>query len=169
LLLVPCACRHARHGLSRRDVTGNDRACADKGARANADSPQDYDARAERGASLDDRALLLPINLALELARLVRRTRELVVDEERPVADEHFVVDFDTAADEGVTLDLAPGTDHDLALNFDKRANACLVADVTAVEIRKRTYDDALTECDFVDETVRRVVHRFLDHRQPPP
>jgi hypothetical protein len=85
------------------------------------------------------------------------------------VADEDLVCDFDAAADERVALDLASCANHGITLDFDKRPDTRLVADVTAVEVREGRDDDASSEGDVIDQATGGLVHRLTGHRQPPP
>src|SRR5207249_1752394 len=130
--------RHARDRLARRDVPGDDGACANECAGADPDAAEHDDARAERRAALDDGAHELPVGICLELARVSRRARKLVVDEERAVADENLVLDLDACADERMTLDFAASADHSVTLDLDEWPHARVVADAAAVKIRKR-------------------------------
>jgi hypothetical protein len=75
-----------------------------------------------------------------------------VGDERAAASDEDFVFDLDAGADERMTLDLAALSDHDPALDFDERPDACVVSEAAAVEIRERLDDHALTEFDIVQE-----------------
>src|SRR5205823_10323866 len=72
--------------------------------------------------------------------------------------------DHDTRTDEAVALDLAAGADHDVALDLHERADACLVADATAVEIRERGDDDVTPELGVVDHPVGGVVRGLPFH-----
>ena len=51
------------------------------------------------------------------------------------------------------------------ALDLDERADAGVVADPAAVEVRERVDDDVLAELDVVDQAVRRVVGGAVSHR----
>ena len=107
----------------------------------------------------------LPVVVPCKVTVLIRRLRELVVDEHHPVADEHAVADPHAVADERVALDLAALADHSSALNLDERADARSGTDAAAVEIREREDDDTLAELDVGDEPVRRLVRRLQSHR----
>src|SRR5207244_1846051 len=136
-------------------------------ALADPNSTKYHTPRPESRAALDDRALEGPVRVGLELTRLARRAWELVVDEQRPVADEDLVFDLHAATDERVALDLASRADHRITLDLDERSDPGLVADATPVEVRERRDDDPFPEGHVVDQTVWRIVRRLTGHASP--
>src|SRR5207248_10733338 len=72
--------------------------------------------------------------------------------------------DSHAVADDRVALDLAVRADDSAALDFDIWADARVVADLAAVEVRERVDDDVIAELDIVDQAVRRVVDRTVSH-----
>jgi hypothetical protein len=163
-LSLSCSGRHAGDRLARRYVPRDDRARTDERAGSDADSTKHDNARSERGATLDDRAHELPVRISLELARLGRRARELVVDEERAVAYEDLVLNLDTAADKAVTLDFAARAYNSVTLDLDERAHTRVVADAASIKVRERRDGDVLAEVDLIDEAVGSVVRRVRRH-----
>ena len=62
---------------------------------------------------------------------------KLIVDEVDVVTYEHFVIDRDAFADEGMTLDLTPSTNRRTALNLHERADARFVTYVAPVKVNE--------------------------------
>src|SRR5204863_5259707 len=139
---LSCPGRHAGDRLARRNVPRDDRARTDERAGSDADSTKHDDARSERRAALDNRAHELPVRISLELARLGRRARKLVVDEERAVAYEDLVLNLDTGADKAVTLDLAARAYNGVTLDLDERAHTRVVPDAASIKVRERRDGD---------------------------
>src|SRR5438128_720778 len=150
--------------LAGRDVPRHDGAGAHDRAFADPDAAEDDRTRAEARSVLDDRLQQLPVVAGLEAALVRRRAWELVVDEHDAVADEDLVADLDSVAHEGVALHLAALADRRAALDLHERADARLVADPAAVEVRERPDDDAVAERDVVDQPVRSVVDGCVSH-----
>lgn len=82
------------------------------------------------------------------------------------VAHEHLVADLNAVADEGVTLDLAVRAHDGSPLDLDEGADAGIVADSAAVEVRERMDDDVLAEFHVVDQAMWRVVGGPASHFQ---
>ena len=81
-----------------------------------------------------------PIGLGLHRSVGVRGPRQLVVDEVDVVANENFIIDGDTLANEGVARDLASSPDRDALSYFDERADFAPVADGAPVQIDERIH-----------------------------
>ena len=108
---------------------------SDDGLFANRHPTQDGSIAADGRTALDERRNALPVGFGLQFSPLVRGPWILVVDEHHAVTDKNAVLNRHAFADEGVTTNLDPTADLGAFLDFHKRANLRLVANLTAVQI----------------------------------
>jgi hypothetical protein len=80
------------------------------------------------------------------------------------VTDENLALHAHAFADERVALDLAARPDLDTPLHLDERADARMVADPAAVQVRERVHDDSIAELDVLNQAVRRIVAGSVGH-----
>ena len=71
---------------------------------------------------------------------------EQVVDKHNAVGDDTIITNGDQFAHEGMRLDFASIPDHDILLNFHKRADKRIIADLETVKIRRLNYRHVLSE-----------------------
>ena len=86
-------------------------------------------------ASLNDRALAIPIGVRLKSSAGASGTGIAIIDESHTVSDENFGFDCDALADEGVAANLAMASNLRSLLNFYEGANLCPIADFAAVKV----------------------------------
>src|SRR5262249_24701785 len=93
------------------------------------------DTGADGCASLDHRALHLPIGFSLQISIWSRGTRITVVDEGHSMADKNVVFNHYAFTDKSVTGDFAALADAGIFLNFHERADLRFITDLAAIEI----------------------------------
>jgi hypothetical protein len=63
-----------------------------------------------------------------------------IIDEGNVMPDENIILNDNTATDKGVALDTNPFANHNISLNFDKRANTAIVPDFATVKVDELEY-----------------------------
>ena len=79
----------------------------------------------------------LPIGFSLEPTGLGGGSGVAVIDEHDTMADENIVFDGDALAYKRMALDFAVSSNGSVFLDFDKGADAAVVADCTTVQVDK--------------------------------
>jgi hypothetical protein len=77
--------------------------------------------------------------------------REEIVDEHGAVRNETVIADEVQLANEGMRLDPATAPDANPSLNFDKRPDKRLIANLAAIEIHRLDDGDVRAELDAND------------------
>ena len=148
------------HQRTSRDVLRHDCAGSDQRALSNRHAGENDRARADRRASLHQRALQRPISITLHLALGRNGGWQAIVQEVHVVPDEYFVFNRHALTDESVALDFAARSNLCPLLDFYKRADRGPVADFTTVEVDEGIHADIATElyigCDSAGVLVRR-------------
>ena len=90
----------------------------------------------------------LPVRFGQHFA-VRRRARAAVVDEHHTVADEHLVLDGHALADEGVRRNFAARAHAGVLLDFYKRPDLRVIADLAAVEVYKRGVENLNVAAEF--------------------
>jgi hypothetical protein len=103
----------------RLDIFGNDSAGAHKGSGSDGDSPHDDRPGADGRSAANAGWNALPIRVGLQFS-VDSSVGIEVVDEHHAVADEDFILDRYTFADEGVAGDFAALPDDGILLDFYK-------------------------------------------------
>src|SRR5262249_29806952 len=155
--------------FSRRNVSGDDGACADQGSFPYRHTAEDTRVGADRRTVAHNRQLERPVVVSLHVTLVVGSARVAVIVEHHPVADEDLIADLDAAADEAVALDLAARADDRALLDLDERPDSRFVSDPAAVQVRERVDDHAFAELDIGDQAKRRVVDRRVRNRRSTP
>jgi hypothetical protein len=88
----------------------------------------------------------VPIVGYLHPTTVDRSARSTVVDENHAMADKDLVPDRDAGANEGMARYLAALSNLDIALDFHKGPDSCIVADLAAVQIYEWAQSDALPQ-----------------------
>src|SRR2546421_8155434 len=169
-LFLPSLARGDPHDdRVRRNVSGDYGPGAHEGSRPDPDPPEDDPARSERGPALHDGSQESPIGIALRDAFVCRCSREPVVDEQNPVADEDLILDLHAAADERVAGNLARLADRGPSLHLHERSDPTAAADAAPVEVAERPDRHVLAELDLVDDPKGSVVRRLIGHARSNP
>lgn len=142
------ACGVSSNQGVRRNIPGDDAACAHQRVLANGNAAKNHRAGANGRAALDPRGNASPVGLGLETAARGGGARKPVIDEGDIVADKNLVLNGHAFADEGMTGYLAPRADFGALLYFDKSADLCVITHFTAVKVGKRKDADTLAEFD---------------------
>ena len=116
----------------------NQRAGSNHRALSYEDTAHDDGTASDRRSSFDDRRFQAPFAVCNWEAAAPGGTRATIVDEDNAVTYEDIVFDLDARTYEAVAGDLAAPADSRAPLNFNKGSNACVVADLTSVEIDER-------------------------------
>jgi hypothetical protein len=121
-------------------------ACAHDGARADRNPAHDRSIRSYGGPPFDKGWNNLPILFRLEIAGFIDGPRKPVINEHDPMTYEDLILNDDSLADEGVTLDFAILSDRCIFLDLDKRADPGSIAYGATVEVDEIIENDVFTE-----------------------
>ena len=125
--------RISGHNRIRGNIFGDDAAGAHNRVLADGGVGKNRSAGADGCTLLDDRRFYLPVVFGLQVPFSGRSARIAVVQEHDSVSDEDIVLNDDAFTDKGVTGDLAAFADAGILLDFNERADLCLVPDLASV------------------------------------
>ena len=100
------------------------------------------------GASLNKRALAIPIGFGFEFSERARCPRIAIIDKRHSVSDEDLGLDRHAFTNEGMTRDLATIANLRAFLDLNERADPCVVANLAAVKIDEGINPNVATESD---------------------
>jgi hypothetical protein len=92
--------------------------------------------------------------------------RNFIVDEDDTMANEDFILNRDTFADETVTGDLTLTADEGPLLDFDEGANPGFIANFAAVKVYEVMDDDVATQFDVRCNNTELSRHYLEDLRK---
>jgi hypothetical protein len=155
--------RVAHNGRSGSNVPGHHRPGANDRIFSDSDSAQDRGPAANTRTSFHDRGDCFPIIIGLQKAFVGSSARNFIVDEDDTMANEDFILNRDTFADETVTRDLTLTADAGPLLNFDEGANPAFIANFAAVKVYEVMDDDVATQFDVGRNNTELFRHYFED------
>jgi hypothetical protein len=129
-----------------RNIFRHDAAGSDRRSFANFYAAQNGCIGSNGGSSFDNRRDAVPIRFGLKLPTRGGGSRKTVIDKHHTVANKDFIFQRHSFADEGVAGDFAPVSYSRALLDFDKRADFDIVADLAAIEVREGENLDPLAK-----------------------
>src|SRR6516225_2304596 len=155
-------CRIAGHNRIGGHIVGNDAPGAHDGVLADDQVRKNGGPGPDGSPALDHRGFHPPVLLGLQLSPRSRCPRVGVVNEGYSVTDEDVVLDGHALANEGVTRDLAAMPDGGVFLDFDKRTNLCLIANLTSIQVDESGQLDISSEF-YIGSDRAEFVHKRIN------
>src|SRR5262245_32965870 len=158
------AASHDRPGFH---IAGHHSARGNKSTFPDGHTREDDRSTSDGRSATDASGNQLPVRFRLQFAIVGGGARVAVVGEHDPVPDEDFVLDGHTGADEGMTGDLAAGTDVGASLDLDECPDAGVVPDVASVKVSEAVDDHVPTQlnCWRDPDEIRRIASLVRHHR----
>src|SRR5260370_4767101 len=125
----------SRHDCVCRNVLRHNASCSNYCVFTHRDVAQNRGSRADRGAFANSSLFRLAIGFRLQAAAGKGRAWVDVVNKRHAVSDKHVVLDFHPFANERMTGNLAAAAYTCVFLNFDKRPNFGVIANLASVKI----------------------------------
>jgi hypothetical protein len=138
----------AGHNCAGGNILGHYAARADHGAFTDGDTAKEGRTGAD-GCPVPNQSFdTLPVGIHLQATVGVRSPGKKIIRKGYAMADEDFILDRHSLANEGVAGNFAAPADLGPFLNFDKSPDLCLVTDFAAIEIDETEYSDVLPQPD---------------------
>src|SRR5258707_7044337 len=150
-----------RHDCVCRNVLRHNASCSNYCVFTHRDVAQDRGSRADRGAFANSRLLNFPIGFRLQAAADNGRAWVNVVDKRHAVSDKHVVLDFHTFTNECMAGNLAAAADACVFLDFDKRPNFGVIANLASVKIDEFRKLDVFPQF-HAGRNANVIVHRVM-------